>query len=415
MALTGSWGGNAVTTTFRTPVKLGVTVPSGQYPNGTVSVNISSSASPSRAWQRVSGSSTNISINLYLCDSSGNNKVKIFTVSGFTSQANFLYTPTSATISNSSKLLSGKALYLVATGDTSYVGTYGKITITINTSTATYTVSKAVDPVDSGSVTLGSTSAASGASVSISATPASGYTFSNWTTTGGTITNASSASTTLKMPSKNVTVTAHFEEQSQKSTFTMDKSTYYGGDTAVMTINAESSGYRHQYRLYFNDEMDTGIVDVPAGVSSVNIYIPIEWSFHLKGGTYFEGGQCYLRTYDGNTYLGYNRIDNITYTAMNNTIPAMTLHRVDDYGDADIYGEYGWYNITVPSGISNYSLAYGNHVKQNPVSSGFVLPEEKFSMPQGENHMVTLTMTYGSETITISKDIPKVIIVIKSI
>ena len=158
MAITGHWGANGTDKWFNTPVSLGVSCPSGQYPNGTISVDISSSANPAKAWQR-RDSNTNRAIDFYLCDSAGNNKVWLWRVSGFTSQGSFLYTPTSANISNSGKLLSNTALYVVGVGvnsanDNSYVGTYGYITITINTaSTTSYTKIVAGNPIKRSDIT----------------------------------------------------------------------------------------------------------------------------------------------------------------------------------------------------------------------------------------------------------------------
>lgn len=57
---------------------------------------------------------------------------------------------------------------------------------------------------DSGTYTYGSTA-------NLIATPKPGYKFTGWTTTGGTIADASAATTTLTVPASAVTVTAHFE------------------------------------------------------------------------------------------------------------------------------------------------------------------------------------------------------------
>lgn len=163
MALTGHWGANATDTWFNNPVSLGVTCPSGQCPNGTISVDISSSANPAKAWQRRDGN-TNRAIDFYLCDSAGNNKVWLWRVSGFNSQGKFLYTPTSVNISNSGKLLSNTALYVVGVGvndanDKSYVGTYGYITITINTASTTgYVRVVAGNPIKRTDITQGASS-----------------------------------------------------------------------------------------------------------------------------------------------------------------------------------------------------------------------------------------------------------------
>ena len=78
MAHTGTWGGNAVDTWFNNPVSTGITMGTEEYPNGTISVNISSTASPAKAWQR-RDSVTNRALDFYLCDSSGSWRIKKFT------------------------------------------------------------------------------------------------------------------------------------------------------------------------------------------------------------------------------------------------------------------------------------------------------------------------------------------------
>ncbi len=74
-----------------------------------------------------------------------------------------------------------------------------------------HTLSSAVSPIGAGTVTLGSTSVGEGLTTTISANKNVGYRFLNWTTTSGTITNASSASTTFTMGTSDATVTANFE------------------------------------------------------------------------------------------------------------------------------------------------------------------------------------------------------------
>ena len=409
MAVTGSWGGNAVTTKFSSAVKLGITLASNEYPNGAVSVNISSSASPRKAWFGAVGDT----LNFYLCDSNKNNKIKLFTVTGFSSQYQFVFTPNSTTINNTNKLLKGKALYVCATGNTSTAGTYGPITITINTNIETYTLTLAANPAAGGTVSGGG-SYASGTNHTISATPNSNYEFINWTTTSGTIASSTSAVTTITMPSVNVTATANFQLASGKSTLSLSKTSFSGGETITLTINAIQSSYTHKYRLYFNSEMDTGEINVAAGVTSVTIYIPIEWSLHLtKNTTSISDGQIYLTTFNGNTNLGTNAIYELTYTAKDNIIPNLFLYRADSEGNANIYGEYGMYTIAVPSDITSYKLTYNNTDSINPSISGFILPNNKLTLSRPQNHLITLTIINDTETITITKDIPKVIAVVK--
>jgi hypothetical protein len=95
------------------------------------------------------------------------------------------------------------------------------------------------------------TNAAAGETVTLSATPASGYAFSLWTVTQGGITVASStsASATFTMPNGNVAVTAQYKKQTQITASTAaggylraDRYTAYAGETIAIYATSES-GY----------------------------------------------------------------------------------------------------------------------------------------------------------------------------
>ena len=232
-------------------------------------------------------------------------------------------------------------------------------TVTASFTHNTYSLSKAVSPSGGGSVTLGAASGYYNDKIQIKAAATSGYQFTGWTSSGGTIDDANAATTTFTMPASNATVTAAFSKIDYSistfvdpagsgtlecdkstaqvgdvvtltptpasgyafdsyttspavaisnntfampaSTCTLDKASYEGGETAVLTIDSISPSYSHKYRLRFNDYMDTGIIDVAAGVSSVNIYIPVAWS---KYGLTITGGVLSLGTYDNGSKVG---------------------------------------------------------------------------------------------------------------
>jgi uncharacterized repeat protein (TIGR02543 family) len=96
------------------------------------------------------------------------------------------------------------------------------VTITANFNHDSYTLSSAVSPSAGGSVTLGAASGYYNDSISITATPATGYQFTGWATTGGAISSASSASTTITMPAADTTVTANFSKINYTITTTCD-------------------------------------------------------------------------------------------------------------------------------------------------------------------------------------------------
>ena len=243
MARTGSWGASATNKWFSSPVSTGITLDSDEYPNGTISVNIASGTG--RAWQNRGEPS--YYLNFYLCDSNGSNTIYLWKVSGFSSQYNQLYTPTSATINNSTaQKLKGQKLYVKGTGNPAYVGTYGKITITVNTAKATYGITCNTD--GHGTLTSDVDSAIAGETVTLTPTPATGYQFSSYTTSPSlTITN-----NTFTMPSEAVTITANFTAISYAVSLVASPNaggTVTGGGTytygsTVNIVATPNAGYR---------------------------------------------------------------------------------------------------------------------------------------------------------------------------
>lgn len=76
-----------------------------------------------------------------------------------------------------------------------------------------HTLGWSVNPVSTGTVSLGATSIAEGSTTTITATPNDGYRFVDWSVsgTGSSVTNTTSASTTFVMGTADATVTANFE------------------------------------------------------------------------------------------------------------------------------------------------------------------------------------------------------------
>ena len=111
----------------------------------------------------------------------------------------------------------------------------------------TYTLRITSDPFYGGTTTPASPkeNITSGTPVSISATPASGYIFDNWTVTSGsaTISNANSATTTVTSTS-NATIKANFTQQSTQSACAVNFQSKKIGTQTWMTenLNCETAG-----------------------------------------------------------------------------------------------------------------------------------------------------------------------------
>jgi uncharacterized repeat protein (TIGR02543 family) len=104
-----------------------------------------------------------------------------------------------------------------------------------------YTLTMAVAGSGSTSPAVGPHTYSAGTPVPISATPAGGYQFVNWTAPAGSFTNASSATTTFTMPAQNVTVTAHFAP-TQTYTLTMAVNPGVGGTTTPTGTSPYTAG-----------------------------------------------------------------------------------------------------------------------------------------------------------------------------
>ena len=132
-----------------------------------------------------------------------------------------------------------------------------------------------------GTVT-GAGSYASGATVNITATPAGGYEFVNWTTSsdGITFANANSASTSFTMIGSAVTVTANFRAETCESGYTLEVE-----DDFVIVTPGDGARTTPQGEGWYNTGWYTGFhgngfFDMRG--SKGEIYLPV----HLNGGTY---------------------------------------------------------------------------------------------------------------------------------
>ena len=265
-----------------------------------------------------------------------------------------------------------------------------------------YNVLTGINPAGSGTLATDMPIAQIGDTVTLTPTPASGYGFIGYTSDPTlTITNNQ-----FTMPASNVSVVANFE--ALYSYATLDDTTYEGGETAVLTITERTTDITHRYRLMFNQDMDTGWVDVPAGDTTVNIYIPVEWGLHTIGSLSVTGGTLTLETIVNNTVLGTDTVTGLTYTVLDNTIPRFMLWRCNISGSATKDGQYARYSITIPSSVDSYSITFDETVVQNPALTGDILPNDKQEMSINNNHIITFSITVDGETFTTTRDIPKI-------
>lgn len=170
-------------------------------------------------------------------------------------------TPTGQTFTNWTTTTAGVTLANANTATTTFVMPSSNVTVTAN-----FSGGNTANPDGSYTVTVnngtGGGNYQPGATVTITAnTPPSGQTFANWTTTttGVTLANANSNSTTFVMPASNVTVTANYSGGNQGGSSDDDNNKkkykvtvnygsgsgeYEAGATVNITANAPESSSR---------------------------------------------------------------------------------------------------------------------------------------------------------------------------
>lgn len=157
-----------------------------------------------------------------------------------------------------------------------------------------------------------------GTVVSISATAASGYTFSSWSLTGATAANASNASTTFTVGTSDVNVNASFTQNQQPGgttdvTFTPGTDT---GSTSVtksgVTVTMTTMNNASYYQVYANQSMT---------VSSEKDIVKIEFTCTANGTAKYGPGNASANvgsySYSGNkgTWTGSAKSVTISSTA----------------------------------------------------------------------------------------------------
>ena len=227
MAVNGSLSNG----TLGSPKSLGITLAAGVCPSGAITLN---DIKQGGAYWRNTRLNATQSINVYLCDSAGNNRVFLFRVE--IAAGSTALTPKTANISAASGLM-GKALYIVAQGDTDYITLINSTSVTVNTVYNNYSIGAVLGYGGGASISHGE--AAPGTTVTITMNPSAGYSANTPVSSGITFTNAGANVWTFTMPARDVAITLSFT----KITYTLNRSVSpSGGGTLTLSRNTATLG-----------------------------------------------------------------------------------------------------------------------------------------------------------------------------
>lgn len=431
---TGSVGSSGGTLNFASPVSIGITLGTNEYPNGTISLD---DIKQGGAFWRNNRMNAQQSINLFLCDSAGNNKVLLFNVQIPANST--VLTPKSATIN--APALAGKALYLIAEGDTGYVYLRNATAVTVQTAVSSYSITCQVSG-GGGSLSASKSSAGQGEQITLYPSPNTGYQLASLTANTGT----GISNNKFTMPASNITITATFSKVSygitrqaspsgggtvttkksgtsvnsanygdtiavsqtpatgyyfngwttspanlissgqftmpaqavtvtanylKRSTASLASSALTGGSTVRLTISPDKSAYSHKYRLYFASGMDTGWVNVAAGTTAVDISIPSNWSNQIPNDTQKTGGWLQVDTYSGSTNIGSYTISSLTFNVPASAVPGIgTITNSIVRGTFANVGEYYVQNKSYVRTQTTASGAAGSSITSLKVQIG---------------------------------------------
>jgi len=275
------------------------------------------------------------------------------------------------------------------------------VSVSCTFSKVTYTITKAVSPSGAGTVTAAATGQV-GDQITVSQTPAAGYYFNGWTFSPAGPTVSSGKFT---MPANNVTITANYLK---RSTASVNTSSITGGGTVTLSIVADKSTYSHKYKLSFGTNMETSMVNVAAGTTSVNISVPESWSSAIPNATSKGSGTLLVETYNGSTKIGDYTITGLTYNVPASAVPGIgtiTTSIIRTIGGTT-YANVGNYYVQSKCGVrvqASGSGALGSSVSKLEVSiSGYTAAAYKTTVNAASVDWTSGLLTVsGTATITV--------------
>lgn len=277
------------------------------------------------------------------------------------------------------------------------------VTVTAEFEKITYTISKASNPAAGGMVTLNKSSAVIGDTITYSQTPNTGYYFKGWTFAG-----VSASGGSFTMPPNNVSITANYLK---RSTAAMSSQSVTSGGSVTMTITTESDKYTHKYKLSFGQNMETELTNVAAGVKSVTIQIPENWSNQIPNAESKTGGTLLLETYSGSTKIGEYTITGLVFNIQAGYVPTVSDITTDIIRTINgvTYPNIGDLYVQSHCGVRIQATSAGDHgstiANMTVKLSGYTGANYQKTVQSGTLDFTTGLLTVaGSITITVTAE-----------
>ena len=270
----GSIGTSGSRILFETPRYLGIDMGTNEYPFA--SFTLSDIKSSGAYWYNKSSTHTHKE-DFYLCDSTGENEIYLFTLELGPGESTSRSGKTANISAADGKKLKNRSIFMKSVNRSgyapnTYIGLANGTNVVMEYDYDTYNVS--VSAGTGGSASASASSATPGTTVTITCTPNTGYSANTPTASGITFTSLGNNKWSFTMPASAVTVSCTFSKISYNvtvsagtgGTASSNKSTAQIGDTVTITCSP-STGYKA------NTPTASGITFTSAGTN--------KWSFTM--------------------------------------------------------------------------------------------------------------------------------------
>ncbi len=426
----GSIGGGSIL--FKTPQSIGITLGSNTYPKGTFTMT---NMDRDHAWWR-KDSVPSCYIDVYLCDSEGNNRYYLFRVEINGGQYTTSFTPYTASVDAIG--LKGKALCLIGVGyhipgtsanSIDYIRLINTTGITLDTAEDKYSIT--VSAGTGGSLSASVASASPGETVTLYPSANTGYYLTGYTTSPSvTITN-----NTFTMPSSAVSITANFAKISYTisagagtgGTLSASKSSATMGETINLTPTPATGYYFTGYTASPSVTITNNAFTMPASNVSITAnfakitYTISKSASPAAGGTVTTGansatmGDSVSVSQTPNTgyyFNGWTTSPALTISGGAFTMPASNVSIVANYlrrSTASLNKSTLTGNDTAILTISSesasythkYKLSFGTNMETGWESVGANVPSVTISIPDSWSNQIPNATSKSVGTLTV--------------